>query len=174
MKMTISVALIMVGALFASSPAMAQPIISDPEETKILIEKAEVTFIVCDTNPELDSDVAYYNELECDHNILFLKGQCENSNNTAYNWCYNADMERYLNARGIKDAPRPPDAWCNMFVDECIEKWEAFKDSAIELSESLETSESTQNLVEHIDDEIQKLEDKRDASQGEIDNDIDD
>jgi hypothetical protein len=31
-------------------------------------------------------------------NILFLKGICESTNNTAYDWCFNTDMVRYLNA----------------------------------------------------------------------------
>lgn len=127
--------LLTIGILFVTPPAIAQSIITDPEETNRVIDNAEVTFIICDTKPELVSDVAYYNELECDHNISFLKGICENSNNTAYNWYYNADMESYLNARGLKDAPRPPDTWCNMNIDGCIAKWEAMKAGVIESSE---------------------------------------
>ncbi|MGI0042966.1 MAG: hypothetical protein ACRD47_04575 [Nitrososphaeraceae archaeon] len=161
----------------AVTPAIAQSIIiTDPEETNRVLENAEVTFTVCDFNSTAEfTDLKYYNDVECEHNILFLKGQCEESNNTAYNWCYDADMERYLNNKGIKDAPRPPDTWCNMNIDGCIAKWEAMKDSVIESSEVFGTSESeaTTNLLNSVDDTIQELEDKKDAAQGDNDNDDD-
>jgi hypothetical protein len=147
---------------------MAQ--ITDPEETQIIIDNAEVRFVVCDSKPTGEhSTIKYYNELECDHNILFLKGLCENSNNTAYNWCYNADMERYLNDRGLKDAPRPPDAWCNMFIDSCISKWEAMKQSTIDLDEKWGEVDSSKKLINTYDDIIQALEDKKEAAQGDDD-----
>lgn len=163
--------------LFFIAPAMAQQIITDPEETNRVLENGEITFTVCDFNSTLEySDSQYYNELECDHDILFLKGLCEDSNNTAYDWCYNADMERYLNDRGLKDAPRPPDVWCNMNIDGCIAKYEALKESVIESSEvfGISESEATTNLLDIYDDSIQELEDKKEgAAQGDNENDDD-
>jgi hypothetical protein len=81
-------------------------------------------------------------------------------------------MERYLNARGLKDAPRPPDVWCNMLIDECIAKWEAMKVTVIESSEvfGISESEATTNLLDSLDDTIEELEDKKEAAQ-EVDND---
>jgi hypothetical protein len=78
-------------------------------------------------------------------------------------------MERYLNDRGLKDAPRPPDAWYNMFIDSCISKWEAMKQSTIDLDEKWGEVDSSKKLINTYDDIIQALEDKKEAAQGDDD-----
>lgn len=145
------------------------------EEAQNLINVAEVTFMICiDVENRPYSTVKSYQQQECDHNVLFLKGICEASNNTTYDWCFNTDMVRYLNAQDINNAPRPPDVWCNMFIDKCIAKHEALKESVIESGEPLGLSNSpaTNDFVDSIDEIIQELEDKKDAA-AQVDNDND-
>lgn len=50
----------------------------------------------------------------CDHDLLYFKGLCENTNTTE-NYCFNFDMDRYLNVRGISDAARPPESFCRIY-----------------------------------------------------------
>ena len=50
----------------------------------------------------------------CDHDLLYFKGLCETTNSTE-KYCFNFDMDRYLNVRGITDAARPPESFCNMY-----------------------------------------------------------
>lgn len=143
---------------------------TETEEAQNLINVAEVTFMICnDVEDRPYSTVKFYQQQECDHIVLFLKGICEASNNIAYDWCFNTDMVRYLNAQDINNAPRPPDVWCNMFIDKCIAKHEALKDSVIESGEPLGLSDSpaTNDFVDSIDEIIQELEDKKDAAQGD-------
>ena len=92
-----------------------------------------------------------------------MLGRTTSSDNTAYDWCFNTDMERYLNDRGIINAPRPPDTWCNMFIDECILKYEDNIESVQEIA--VPGSESAQNLIESYEEIIQDLEDKKAAQE---------
>jgi len=42
----------------------------------------------------------------CDNNVLFLRGQCEKTNN-AFHFCSNPDIDSYIEERGIGDTPTP-------------------------------------------------------------------
>lgn len=50
---------------------------------------------------------------KCDHDLLYFKGLCETTNNTE-KYCFNFDLDRYLDSRGITDAARPPVSFCNI------------------------------------------------------------
>ena len=136
-----------------ASLAMAQ----EDEERENVIEMAEVKLITCESTVErVATGLTFWQQKQCDHDILFLKGLCEASNNTAYAWCYSSDLERYLNDRGLQNAPRPPDTWCNIDIDGCIELNKQAKAGFEEIGNP--DSEATQNLVEYFDNKIQELE----------------
>lgn len=121
----------------------------------------EVNLMICnDAKDRPFSTVAPYEKEECDHNVLFLKGICESTNNTAYDWCFNTDMVRYLNAQDINNAPRPSDVWCNMFIDKCIIKFEALKKFATEMTEKYDLS-TGQDSIDTYDEKIQELKEKQ-------------
>jgi hypothetical protein len=143
-----------------TTPTWAQ----EDEERNNVIEMAEVKLITCKFTSERESTgLVFWQQKQCDHDILFLKGLCEASNNTAYPWRYSGDMERYLNDRGLVNAPRPPDIWCNIDIDGCIQMNEEAKAGFQEMGDP--ESESTQNLVEHFDEEIQRLEDMKEGNE---------
>jgi hypothetical protein len=56
-----------------------------------------------------------------------------------------------------------------MFIDSCISKWEAMKQSTIDLDEKWGEVDSSKKLINTYDDIIQALEDKKEAAQGDDD-----
>jgi hypothetical protein len=84
---------------------------------------------------------------------------------TAYEWCFNTDMVRYMNDRDINNAPRPPDTWCNMFIDKCISMYKESRTETIETTS--ETGIDFSGLADTLDEKIKELEQKKAAHEEE-------
>jgi hypothetical protein len=135
--------------------AQSQPNTETPE-AQDLIGNATTKFVICDF---LMDSAKYYEQHECDHDILFLKGVCEFSNN-GQDYCYDTNMVRYLNDKDINNAPRPPDTWCNMLPESCLAKYETLLESMSELTG--EEDYTTPGIEEKMDELKEKIAAKED------------
>lgn len=122
-------------------------------------KQATITLIQCGSGNsyEAGTELWFWTELECMHDMLYLKGLpgiCP-----THEFC--EEVNEYVNSKDIANEPIPQDTWCNTNNDVCIQKTEAEKQMMTDAAEGTDVDIS--NLIGSFDKTIEELEEKKEA-----------